>query len=334
MKRRFLFGSYLLMVTATVLASSSAPVYSAAAARREVPGPTYMNAEVIRVDAEGGTITLKSDRGETAMLVEGEARAELSCLREKDKVIVTSHLVDDGAGGSRRVVIQVSPASQGSGEPARPPLRKAASATSMIEPVVSPPVTARAARTPRTIDRASIVSIEPAANRITVKDSLGRTHVLIVQQHARQDLGVLGPDDVVTLGVQGNPEQVFRITRDVVAATPAHFLTISESAAQDFESNVARLAPQANAIDGLWLGFQEVCLTEPPVTNRSRGWFQLLDGTIPEPDQDGCRQQYKEMISRGERVREFLTLAEEAARKAEVAPGRLRATLERHRLDF
>jgi hypothetical protein len=230
--------------------------------RLDVPGPTYMNAEVIRVDADAGTITLKSESSEAMLRVEGEARAELSCLRPKDKVIVTYHVVDDGAGGSRRVAIQVRP-SLSSGEPARPPARKA-----------------------------------------------------------------------VTLGVQDNPEQVVRITRDMVAATPAHLQTISESAAQDFESNVARLAPQANAIDGLWRGFQEVCLPEPPATNRSRGWFQLLEGTIPEPDQDGCRQQYKEMISRGERVQEFIKLAEEAARKAEVAPGRLRATLERHRLDF
>ena len=36
---------------------------------------------------------------------------------------------------------------------------------------------------------------------------------------------------------------------------------------------------QANAIDGLWLGYQEVCLTNPPPTNRSRGWSVLLDGT-------------------------------------------------------
>jgi hypothetical protein len=231
--------------------------------RLDVPGPTYMNAEVIRVDADAGTITLKSDRGETVLLVEGEARAELSSLCPQDKVIVTYHVVDDGAGGSRRVATRVRPASQSSGESARPPARKA-SATRMVEPVGSPPP----------------------------------------------------------------------VTRDVVAATPAHFLTVGESAARDFESNVARLAPQANAIDGLWRGFQEICLSEPPATNRSRGWFQLLDGTIPEPDQDGCRQQYKEMISRGERVREFIEIAEEAARKADVAPGRLRATLERHRLDF
>jgi len=50
--------------------------------------------------------------------------------------------------------------------------------------------------------------------------------------------------------------------------------------------------------------------------------------------EDGCRQQYKDLISRGERVREFVRLAEEGARKAEVLPGHLRETLERHRLDF
>lgn len=63
-------------------------------------------------------------------------------------------------------------------------------------------------------------------------------------------------------------------------------------------------------------------------------WFHLLDGTIPEPDQDGCRQQYRDMIGRGERLRESIKLAEDAARKAEVQPGRMREALERHRLDL
>lgn len=247
----FLLGSYLV-VMASMLASSGAPVNGAVG---DVPGPTYMNAEVVRVDAEAGTLTLKSESGETELQVEGEARAGLSGLREKDKVIVTYHVVDDGAGGSRSVALQVRPASPSSGEPGHP--------AAMAAPVVA----------------------------ATPVQSVGN-------------------------------------------ATPADLEAIRESAAQDFEVTATQLATQANAIDGLWLGFQEVCLTEPPATNRSRGWFQLLDGTIPEPDQDGCRQQYKEMIRRGERLRESIKLAEEAARKAEVLPGRLRETLEKHRLDL
>jgi hypothetical protein len=119
-----------------------------------------------------------------------------------------------------------------------------------------------------------------------------------------------------------------------VAVTPAELEAIRASAAQDFEVATAQLAVQANAIDGLWLGFQQACLAEPPPTNRSRGWFQLLDGTLPEPDQDGCRQQYHEIIRRGERLKESIKLAEDTARKAEVLSGVLRETLERHRLDL
>jgi hypothetical protein len=327
-----------------MLASSGAPMDSARAPRTDVPAPTYMNAEVVRVDTAASTITLRSESGETVLQVEGEARTGLSALREKDKVIVAYNVVDDGAGGSRRVVIQVRPASPSSGEPGPPAASAAAAATTrVVEPVAAPPAAVRTTPTLRTIEKARIVRVEPATNRITVKDSLGRTHVLVVQEHARQDLGVLGPGEVVTLGVQGDPEQVVQIRRGVVvatppqgvvAATPAQLEAIRASAAQDFEVAAAQLATQANAIDGLWLGFQEVCLAEPPATNRSRGWFQLLDGTIPEPDQDGCRQQYKEMIRRGERLRESIKLAEEAALKAEVLPGRLRETLEKHRLDL
>ena len=343
MRRHFLLGSYVVIV-ASMLASSGAPMDSATASGRDVPAPTYMNAEVIRVDADASTITLKSESGETVLQVEGEARAGLSSLQAKDKVIVAYQVVDDGAGGSRRVVIQVRPASPSSGEPGPPAASAtAAPATRVVEPVAAPPVTVRTTPALRTIDKARIVRVEPATNRITIKDSLGRTHVLVVQEHARQDLGVLGPGDVVTLGIQGTPDQVVQITRGVVAAapaqgvvaaTPAQLEAIRESAAQDFEVTAAQLATQANAIDGLWLGFQEACLTDPPPTSRSRGWFQLLDGAIPEPDQDGCRQQYKEIITRAERLRELIKLAEDAARKAEVLPGTLRETLERHRLDL
>jgi hypothetical protein len=119
-----------------------------------------------------------------------------------------------------------------------------------------------------------------------------------------------------------------------VAVTASQLDALRLSAATDFEVTIAGLATQANAVDGLWLGFQESCLAEPPPTNRSRGWFQLLDGTVPEPGQDGCRQQYEEIIRRGERLREAVKLAEDTARKAEVVPGVLRETLERHRLDI
>jgi hypothetical protein len=250
---------------AGLLASSGAPLNAAPAPQGEVPAPTYMNGEVVRVDADTGTITLKSESGETELWVEGEARAGLSGLREKDKVIVTYRVVDDGAGGSRSVAIEVRPASPSSGEP-------------------GPPAAASAARA----------------------------------QPAEQ---VVEPKDGTPVPGVGN-------------ATPARLAANRESAAQDFEKMAARLATEANAIDWLWLGFQEACLTEPPATNRSRGWFQLLDGTIPEPDQDGCRQQYEEMIGRGERLRESIKLAEEAARKAEVQPGRLREALERYKLDL
>jgi hypothetical protein len=177
--------------------------------------------------------------------------------------------------------------------------------------------------------------------------------VLVVQEQARQDLGGLVPGDVVSVGVQGSPEQIVQIRRGVVAAapaatgvvaappaagtvalTPAELEAIRASAAQDFEVATAQLAVQANAIDGLWLGFQQACLAEPPPTNRSRGWFQLLDGTLPEPDQDGCRQQYHEIIRRGERLKDSIKLAEDNARKADVLPGLLRETLERHKLDL
>lgn len=350
MRRHYLLIAYLVVV-ASMLASAGSPAEPAAL--RETQAPTYMNAEVVRTDPSASTITIRSESGETVLQVEGAARAALPDLRENDKVIVTYRVVDDAAG-DRRVVVQLRPASPSSGEPGPAPGAAAIAAppAQTIE-TAAPAATVAVRTTPalRTIERARIVQVEPATNRLTVRDSLGRTHVFVVQERARQDLGVLTAGDEVSLGVQGSPEQVVQIQRGVVTApptaggvvqtgagpvavTPSQLEALRLSAAQDFEVTVAGLAPQANAVDGLWLGYQEACLVDPPPSNRSRGWFQLLDGSVPEPDQDGCRQQYQEIIRRGERLREAAKLAEDTARKAEVVPGVLRETLERHRLDF
>jgi len=147
MRRHVLLASYVV-VAASMLASSGAAVNGAPAPRPEGPAPRYLNGEAVRVDAKAGSLTLKSESGETEQRVEGQARAEIAGLRTRDR------------------------------------------------------------------------------------------------------------------------------------------------------------------------------------------WFHLLDGTIPEPDQDGCRQQYQDMIGRGERLRESIKLAEDAPRKAEVQPGRMREALERHRFDL
>jgi hypothetical protein len=330
MRRRFLFGSYIVIVL-SLLAAAGEP------APQELQAPTYMNAEVFRVDREANTIALKSESGKTVLHVEGEAVDSLGGLRENDKVILTLRVVDDGAGGSRRIVTQVRPASAGSGEPGLPPDK--ATVAAPARPVAPAPVVTRPVAVPgtsevRTIQDARIVLVEPAANKITIRDSLGRTHVLVVQEHIRQDLGVLTPGDMVSLGVQGSPARVVQIDRGQVGGPPAELAAIQEGALRAFELSAAQLAVQANAIDGMWLGYQEACLAEPPTTNRSRGWFQLLDGTLPEPDQDGCRQQFQEIIRRGEKLRDEVKVAEDNARKAEVLPGLLRESLVRHRLDF
>jgi len=348
MRRHFLLIAYVVVV-ASMLASAGSPAEPAAP--RETQAPTYMNAEVVRTDPSASTITIRSESGESVLQVEGAARAALPDLRENDKVIVTYRVVDDAAG-ERRVVVQLRPASPSSGEPGPAPRAAVAAVPPARTIETSAPVVAvRTTPALRTIERARIVRVEPATNTLTVRDSQGGTHVYVVQERARQDLGVLTAGDEVSLGVQGSPEQVVQIQRGVVTApptaagvvqtgagpvavTPSQLEALRLSAATDFEVTIAGLATQANAVDGLWLGFQEACLAEPPPTNRSRGWFQLLDGTVPEPGQDGCRQQYEEIIRRGERLREAVKLAEDTARKAEVVPGVLRETLERHRLDI
>jgi len=98
------------------------------------------------------------------------------------------------------------------------------------------------------------------------------------------------------------------------------------------------LALKANEIDGLWFAFKNLCLnnTTPSGANTTTGreWFVLLSGgTTQRPSDDACRQRLVDLNRCADLFQQQLTVARDAARKADVAPGTVREILQRNRLD-
>src|SRR5688500_18242189 len=79
--------------------------------------PTFMNAEVVRIDRAANRITFRSESGETALTVEGQALTAIAALHAGDKVVVGYRIAKDADGRETRYVSSVVPASPTSGEP-------------------------------------------------------------------------------------------------------------------------------------------------------------------------------------------------------------------------
>jgi hypothetical protein len=94
------------------------------------------------------------------------------------------------------------------------------------------------------------------------------------------------------------------------------------------------LAAAAAAIDPAWAGFKSQCLsgvTVPAVT-AGREWYLLAEDRIPTPPDDACRALYTDLTGRARAFLSQLETVEDAARKADVLPVRVREVLDRHKL--
>jgi hypothetical protein len=102
----------------------------------------------------------------------------------------------------------------------------------------------------------------------------------------------------------------------------------------DLGNAAVALAAAANAIDPVWAGFKSQCLrgfTAERVTS-GREWYLLAQGRILTPTDDACRALYADLTSRAQGFMQQLDIVEDAARKADVLPGRVREVFDRHRL--
>lgn len=84
---------------------------------KKADAPTFMNAEVVRIDRRANTVTFRSESQETTLTVEGEALSALATLRAGDKVVVGYRAVKDADGRETRIVTSVTSASPTSGIP-------------------------------------------------------------------------------------------------------------------------------------------------------------------------------------------------------------------------
>jgi hypothetical protein len=101
----------------------------------------------------------------------------------------------------------------------------------------------------------------------------------------------------------------------------------------DLDAAAVALSGAANLIDGAWTGFKGQCLPGfTPATTAGREWFLLAQSRIPAPTDDACRALHTDLTSRAQGFVQQVDTVEDAARKADVLPVRVREVFDRHRL--
>jgi hypothetical protein len=91
--------------------------------------PTYMNAEVVRVDASGRTLTFRGTSGQSVITAEGDAVASLSGLKAGDQVILTYR---DAPAAKDRRLTGIRPVTETRSAPAAPVAAAPAPATAAV----------------------------------------------------------------------------------------------------------------------------------------------------------------------------------------------------------
>ncbi|PYQ16664.1 MAG: hypothetical protein DMF80_03985 [Acidobacteria bacterium] len=178
--------SVLAVLTLAGVASAQQPqVYTPPAADPSVP--TFMNAEVVRVDPSGRTITFRSESRETVLAVEGEALSGLSRLHPGDQVML-GYRLDTRDGRSTRIVTNV----------------RAVTASAAL------PVSAARSTT---IESVRVVALNPSRRTLTVDDGTGARHVLSVTGDAARGLRRFHAGDEVVLSYRPGKGRTRTVTR-------------------------------------------------------------------------------------------------------------------------
>lgn len=103
---------------------------------------------------------------------------------------------------------------------------------------------------------------------------------------------------------------------------------------RDLDGAAMVLAMVANDIDGAWSRFKVACLGGfVPESSPNREWFLVLEGRVRTPTDDQCRAMYTQLQGLAAGFDQQLGIALDAARRADVFPGRVREILARHRID-
>ncbi len=109
-----------------------------------------------------------------------------------------------------------------------------------------------------------------------------------------------------------------------------------ENATRVFEQTIARIAQQADAIDGDWQRFRSSCYQSHIAAAFDREWLAVLDQSpgraMRDPISAGCSPWFATIAGGAAAVRDGVLQASETARRAGVFPGTQRDTLRKYRL--
>lgn len=110
--------------------------------------------------------------------------------------------------------------------------------------------------------------------------------------------------------------------------------TMRAQGERDLDASAVALASAAAGIDPVWAGFKNQCLSGFTVTTVTSGreWYLLASDEIPTPTDDACRAMYADLKGRATGFLSQRQTVEDAARKADVLPARVREVLDRHKL--
>jgi hypothetical protein len=102
----------------------------------------------------------------------------------------------------------------------------------------------------------------------------------------------------------------------------------------DLNNSAVALAAAAASIDPVWAAFKNQCLRGFTVNTVTAGreWYSLADDRIPTPTDDACRNLHADLRGRAMGFMSQLETVEDAARKADVLPVRVREVFDRHQL--
>jgi len=153
--------------------------------------PTFMNAEVVRVDPSGRTITVRAEGRDAVLSVEGEGLTGLSRLRAGDQVML-GYRADTRDGRVMRIV------------------------TNIREVTPAPTGSIGAASRSTTIESVRVVAANPSKRTLTVADGTGARQVVSVTPEVARSLRQFRAGDDVELSYRSGKGR----TRTVVRIEP------------------------------------------------------------------------------------------------------------------
>jgi hypothetical protein len=207
------------------------------------------------------------------------------------------------------------------------------------------PAANAAGATPR-YTNAELVSVNPQTRLVVIRNADGRQQTLQLDDTVA-GLDVLRAGDRVILTLREEPgmTRVSSIAKSL-ATTPAAnppatrppvaVVAPVNPGISRFAEQVAALAQQAGQVDAVWNEFRTTCnVTLRSTYTDGRDWFSLWDDTAQIDVSGGiCRDLVNQLVGQGETVKAGMAGAEEAARKADLAPGDLRETRRRYSMEW